>query len=200
MTLVVPAGWSAPSITSGNPGYTVSSTGTVSVAAQTITVSSVTLAAGATMTIVVRQRRARSNRAGSRGLRQPGRRSRRQSVAGALTNLGASPSITVAPSPSSARAFPASRDALRHRRPGQQAARAPASAAARPTIPAAGLQKVELAIRQGTGNYWNGSGVLERIAGVRPRHRYRDLVVRVPGVELPRRRRLHRADAAQPTI
>ena len=32
VTVVVPAGWSAPSTTSGNAGYTISSTGTVSVA------------------------------------------------------------------------------------------------------------------------------------------------------------------------
>ena len=50
-TLVVPAGWTAPSITSNNAGYTTASTGTVSVAAQTITVSSLTLAGGATATI-----------------------------------------------------------------------------------------------------------------------------------------------------
>ncbi len=51
VTIVVPAGWSAPKAASGNPGYTTSSTGTVTAAGQTITVSSVTLAGGATMTI-----------------------------------------------------------------------------------------------------------------------------------------------------
>src|SRR5207244_9663832 len=51
LTLVVPAGWSAPSTTAANAGYTTASTGTVSVSSQTITVSSVTLAGGATMTI-----------------------------------------------------------------------------------------------------------------------------------------------------
>src|SRR5205807_1170755 len=40
VTLVVPAGWSAPSTTGSNAGYTTSSTGTVSVSGQTITVSS----------------------------------------------------------------------------------------------------------------------------------------------------------------
>src|SRR5207302_7390764 len=49
--LAVPSGWNAPSTTGSNPGYTTSSTGTVSVSGQTITVSSVTLAGGATMTI-----------------------------------------------------------------------------------------------------------------------------------------------------
>src|SRR5207245_4473940 len=51
VTLVVPAGWSAPSTTGSSAGYTTASTGTVSVSSQTITVSSVTLAGGATMTI-----------------------------------------------------------------------------------------------------------------------------------------------------
>src|SRR5207302_1817790 len=50
VTLVVPGGWSAPSTTGSNAGYTTASTGTVSVSSQTITVSSVTLAGGATMT------------------------------------------------------------------------------------------------------------------------------------------------------
>src|SRR5207302_6739433 len=51
VTLVVPSGWSAPSTTASNAGYTTASTGTVSVSSQTITVSSVTLAGGSTMTI-----------------------------------------------------------------------------------------------------------------------------------------------------
>ena len=51
LTLVVPAGWTAPSTVSNNAGYTTASTGTVSVASQTITVSSLTLAGGATMTL-----------------------------------------------------------------------------------------------------------------------------------------------------
>src|SRR4029077_1322063 len=51
VTLVVPAGWNAPSITGANAGYSTSSTGTLAVASQTITVSSVTLAAGNTFTI-----------------------------------------------------------------------------------------------------------------------------------------------------
>ena len=52
MTVVVPAGWSAPSTIAGNTRlHGRRSTGTVSVAGQTITVSTVTLAGGATMTI-----------------------------------------------------------------------------------------------------------------------------------------------------
>ena len=51
VTLVVPAGWSAPSTTGANAGYTTASSGTVSVASQTITVSSLTIAGGSTFTI-----------------------------------------------------------------------------------------------------------------------------------------------------
>jgi hypothetical protein len=49
--LTVPPGWSAPSTTGTSAGYTTASTGTVSVDGQTIIVLSVTLAAGATLTI-----------------------------------------------------------------------------------------------------------------------------------------------------
>ncbi|HUP31987.1 MAG TPA: hypothetical protein VM184_03065, partial [Gaiellaceae bacterium] len=49
--VTVPAGWSAPSLTGTDAGFTTASTGTVGVAAQVITVTGVTLAGGATMTI-----------------------------------------------------------------------------------------------------------------------------------------------------
>ncbi|HUZ42461.1 MAG TPA: hypothetical protein VMU68_13845 [Acidimicrobiales bacterium] len=49
--LTVPAGWSAPSTTGTSAGYTMASTGTVSIDGQTIIVLGVTLAAGATLTI-----------------------------------------------------------------------------------------------------------------------------------------------------
>ncbi|MHB1243941.1 MAG: hypothetical protein ACYC1P_11185, partial [Gaiellaceae bacterium] len=51
VTLVVPTGWSAPSTTGTAAGFTTSSTGTVGVVGQTITVSGVTRIAGATFTI-----------------------------------------------------------------------------------------------------------------------------------------------------
>src|SRR5207253_6090024 len=51
VTLDVPAGWSAPSTTGANAGYTTASSGTVSVSGQTITVASVTVAGGSTFTI-----------------------------------------------------------------------------------------------------------------------------------------------------
>src|SRR2546423_1566375 len=51
VTLVVPSGWTAPSTTSNNAGYTTASAGTLTVSSQTITVSSLTLAAGNIFTI-----------------------------------------------------------------------------------------------------------------------------------------------------
>src|SRR2546423_8348868 len=51
VTLAAPAGWSAPSTTGANAGYTTASAGTLSVSGQTITVSSLTLAAASTLTI-----------------------------------------------------------------------------------------------------------------------------------------------------
>src|SRR5438128_11978473 len=51
VTLDVPAGWSAPSTTGSNAGYTTASAGTVSVSSQTITVSSLTPAGGNTFTV-----------------------------------------------------------------------------------------------------------------------------------------------------
>src|SRR5207244_689611 len=49
--LTVPANWSAPSITNGAAGCTTASPGTVGVSGQVITVSNVTLAQNATLTI-----------------------------------------------------------------------------------------------------------------------------------------------------
>ena len=49
--VTVPAGWSAPSLTTTAAGYTTASTGVVGVAGQVITVTGVTLAGAATMTI-----------------------------------------------------------------------------------------------------------------------------------------------------
>ena len=98
VTLVVPAGWSAPSTTGAAAGYTTASTGTVGVAGQTITVSGVTLTATSTLTVTY----------GSTALGGPGAtatattgaqtwqaQQRSSSVSGSLVNLGASPSVTV---------------------------------------------------------------------------------------------------------
>src|ERR1019366_3327339 len=79
------------------PGYTTASTGAVSVAGQTITVSGVTLAGAATMTVVY----------GSTGGGGPGatagttaganvfQTQQRSTVGGVLTNIAAQPSVNV---------------------------------------------------------------------------------------------------------
>ena len=158
VTIVVPAGWSAPSLTSTNAGYTVSSTGTVSVAAQTITVSTMTLAAGATMTVTYG-----STIGGGPGATAPSaagaatwQAKSKSSVGGALTNLGASPSVTVAPPPSSARTFPAGAG-LYGTDSWTAGCTTPGLCGTATDNSGAGLQKIELSIRQGAGNYWNGS-------------------------------------------
>jgi hypothetical protein len=96
--LTIPAGWSAPSLTGASAGYTTSSVGTVAVAAQVVTVSGVTLAAGSTVTITY----------GSKASAGPGATAaaaigaqtwllqQRSTVGGVFTILSAgSPSITV---------------------------------------------------------------------------------------------------------
>ena len=97
VTLVVPAGWSAPSTTGSNAGYTTASSGTVSVASQTITVSSLTLAAGNTFTITYGD--TGSGGPGATATSSTGAQTwqaqEKSTSTGSLTNLGASPSITV---------------------------------------------------------------------------------------------------------
>ncbi len=97
VTIDVPSGWSAPSTTAAANGYTTSSTGTVSVAGQTITVSSVSLAGAGTMTIVYGD--TSGGGSGATVTSSTGAQtwqSKEKSVAGgALTNLASSPSMTV---------------------------------------------------------------------------------------------------------
>src|SRR5256886_1846001 len=97
VTLVVPGGWSAPSTTGANAGYTTASSGTVSVSSQTITVSSLTLAGGSTFTITYG-----STAGGGPGATatsttgaQTWQAQEKSTAAGSLTNLGSSPSITI---------------------------------------------------------------------------------------------------------
>ena len=95
--LVVPSGWSAPSTAGMDPGYTTSSTGTVAVFGQTITVSGVTLTGGGTFTIVYGS--TASSGPGATATSTTGAQTwqaQETSVSGgSLTNLAASPSITV---------------------------------------------------------------------------------------------------------
>ena len=193
VTVVVPAGWNAPSTTAGNPGNTTSSTGAVSVAAQTITVSGVTLAGGATMTIVYGSGAPGATAPAAAGSTAWPAKSK-ASVASVLTSLGASPNITVAAAPASARRVPGRGCALRSGHL-ECRLREPGFCGTATDNSGAGLQKVELDDPPGHGELLGRKRLLERHARVRARDRYRDLVVRVPGDELLRRRRLHRPGA-----
>src|SRR4029079_14574397 len=95
--VTVRPGWSAPSLTTSAAGYTTSSTGTVGVAAQVITVTGVTLAGAATMTIT-----SGAAVGGGPGAPAPAptgaapwQAAQRSVTASTITNLGASPSVTV---------------------------------------------------------------------------------------------------------
>ena len=194
VTLVVPAGWNAPSITSGNPGYTVSSTGTVGVAGQTITVSSVTLAGGATMTITYGSGAPGATAPSSAGA-QTWQSQSKATAGGVLTNLGSSPSITVAAAPTAATTFPAASGL--YGTASWTAGCAGAGFCGTATDNSgAGIQKVELTIRQGAGNYWNGSAFSSGTPVFVLASGDDELVVLVPRRELPRRRLVHRAGAS----
>ena len=95
VTVDVPAGWTAPNTTSGTAGYTTASTGTVSTAGQTITVSGVTLAAAATMTITYGSGAGGGATATTTAGPATWRVQQRSVAGGTLTNLGSSPSINV---------------------------------------------------------------------------------------------------------
>ena len=97
VTVDVPTGWSAPSTTGSAAGYTTSSAGTVSVAGRTVTVGSLTLGGGGTVTITYG-----STASGGSGADAPtvsGAQTwsaqQKSTSGGTLTNLATSPSITV---------------------------------------------------------------------------------------------------------
>jgi hypothetical protein len=97
VTLVVPAGWSAPSTSPAAPGYVTSSAGKVSVSGRTITVSIHILASRHTLTITYGSRAA-----GGSGATSPSAtgkqtwQAREQSVSdGTLTELASPPQVTV---------------------------------------------------------------------------------------------------------
>ena len=97
MTLVVPAGWNAPSTTGSSGGYSTSSAGTLTVSGQTITVSSLTLAGGNTFTITYGSTAGGGSgaTAPSTGGAQTWQAQAKSTSASSLANLGASPSVTV---------------------------------------------------------------------------------------------------------
>ncbi len=100
VTLVAPTGWTAPSTTGANAGYTTASSGTVGVAGQTITVSNLTLTAGSTFTITYGSTASGgpgATAAGPAGAQTWQAQQRSSATSGALANLAASPSITINP-------------------------------------------------------------------------------------------------------
>jgi hypothetical protein len=105
----VPTGWSAPSVTGTAAGYTTSTAGIVGVAGQTITVSGVTLAAGATVDVVYGA--TASGGPGATATPSDGAQTwqgkQRSTAAGALVDLAASPSIMVDPADGSGSISPA---------------------------------------------------------------------------------------------
>jgi ribosomal protein S4 len=97
VTLVVPSGWSAPSLTGSAAGFTTATSGTLAVAGQTITVSAVTLTAGSTFTVVYGSKTSSgpgATAAATNGA-QTWQAQEKSTSTGALTNLASSPSITL---------------------------------------------------------------------------------------------------------
>jgi hypothetical protein len=97
LTLTVPAGWSAPSISPTAPGYLTSSEGKISISGRTITVSGLILASKHTLTLTYGSRKA-----GGPGARTPSATGKQTWLAqeksirhGTLTNLAAPPQVTI---------------------------------------------------------------------------------------------------------
>src|SRR5439155_1501001 len=97
VTLVVPSGWSAPSTTGSNAGYTTASSGTLSLSGQTITVSSLTIAGGSTFTITYGD--TSSGGPGATATSSTGAQTwqvqEKSTSTGSLVNIASSPSLTV---------------------------------------------------------------------------------------------------------
>ena len=95
--VTVPTGWTPPSTTSTAAGYSTATIGTLSVSAQRITVSGVTLAGGQTLTIVYGE--TSSGGPGATASAATGPQTwqtlEKSSSAGTLTLLASQPVITV---------------------------------------------------------------------------------------------------------
>ena len=89
VTIDVPAGWTAPQLAAG-AGQVTTSTGTLSVASQTITVSALSLNAGQTVTISYLAGIATTTAGAANWTSK-----QKSTAAGTLTNIGAQPSVTV---------------------------------------------------------------------------------------------------------
>ena len=97
VSIAVPSGWTAPSLSGLAAGYVTSSSGTVSVSGQVITVSGLTLSAAQTMTITYGS--SLSLVPGATATSSTGAQTwlvkERSSATGTMTTLSNSPSITV---------------------------------------------------------------------------------------------------------
>jgi hypothetical protein len=98
VTLAVPAGWSAPSITGSAPGFVKASEGTVTISGRSITVSGLTRAAGNPFTITYG-----AKSSGGPGATAPATATgtqtwpaqQRSTAAGTLANLAHPPQIKI---------------------------------------------------------------------------------------------------------
>jgi len=104
LKITIPAGWTAPQTTANVAGDTTSTTGTVSVSGQVITVSNLSLAAGGTVNVVYGDTTGGAGGASTIGATTGSQSFTCQSQAwtnayaatnGTFTNLGACPSLTV---------------------------------------------------------------------------------------------------------
>jgi Pro-kumamolisin, activation domain/ell wall binding domain 2 (CWB2) len=100
LSLLVPAGWSAPSVTAGTAGFTTASAGTVTVAGNTINVSGVATTANSTVTITY------GNTVGGLAASTPTTQGvssfatkEASTASGTLTSLSASPQVSVGLAP-----------------------------------------------------------------------------------------------------
>src|SRR5947209_6417330 len=97
VTLAVPSGWSAPSTTGSNAGYTTASSGTVTVSGQTITISSLTIGGGSTFTVTYGS--TASGGPGATATSSTGAQTwttqEKSTANGSLTDIASQPSITV---------------------------------------------------------------------------------------------------------
>jgi Chitobiase/beta-hexosaminidase C-terminal domain/Bacterial Ig-like domain len=99
LQLSVPSGWSAPSTTAGTKGYTTSSAASVGLSGQNITLSGLTLASGASVTITYGDKTGGGAGADAPGAGSSGTStfstSEKSTSGGALTALVSPPSVTV---------------------------------------------------------------------------------------------------------
>src|SRR6202035_1651688 len=156
LQLTAPAGWSAPSTSSANKGYTTSSAGTVGVSGQIITVSGLTLSANATVTITYGDKTGGGSGADAPGVgMSPVNTSEKSTSGGTLTALGSSPSAGVT-SPIVAISFPGNNAA--YNAAGWAGGCATAGLCGTSGDPGSTISGVQVSIKRNSDNtYWSGT-------------------------------------------